>query len=99
MFIYFNLLSLLNQPIEYELAKKLGGLPLEIQQVATNYKPHVLANYLLEVAQIFNKFYAKCRIMGTSDEIQQARLLLADATRIVLAKGLGLLGIEAPKEM
>ncbi len=82
---------------EYALAKKLAAFPAAVEEVSTSLYPERLATYLLELAKAFNKFYHECQVVGS--EAEAARPLLVDATRIVLERGLFLLGIEAPTEM
>ena len=47
----------------------------------------------------FHRFYNACRIRGEEREVRLARLKLADTVRLVLANGLGLLGVSAPEKM
>jgi arginyl-tRNA synthetase len=89
----------LQDPVEYELTKQLAGFGSQIQEAARTNKPHLIASYLLELAQLFNKFYSKCHIIGEKESVRDARLLLADSVRVVLENGLNLLGIQAPQEM
>jgi arginyl-tRNA synthetase len=66
-------------------------------------EPHHVARYLEEVAGTYHRFYDKCRVLPLGDEpitdLQRARLWLNDATRTVIANGLGLLGVSAPERM
>jgi arginyl-tRNA synthetase len=55
--------------------------------------------YLHELATVVHGWYHHTRTVGEPAEIEQARLLLTRAARIVLANGLGLLGISAPDRM
>lgn len=91
--------ELLAEPFEFDLVKLLGKFPGVVLEAAKTYKPNLIANYLISVGQTFNKFYNKCPIIKEKPELKNARLLLADCTRIVIEKGLALLGIEAPSEM
>lgn len=91
-----NKLSL-SETEETNLAKKLSQFPNAILKSAENYEPHKIATYLLEVAHTFNAFYQKHRVLGSENE--PSRLALVNATRIVLANGLQLLGIKALEEM
>lgn len=71
-----------------------------VEQAALTYSPNLVANYLFELAQIFNNFYQKHRIAdASSEEEKQFRLALTQAVGNVLKKGLNLLGIEAPRKM
>ncbi len=84
---------------EITLVKTLALLPDKVIDSAESYKPSILARYLIDVAREFNRFYHNCPVLSSGTEIKQARLILIDATRQVLANGLALLGIEAPEEM
>ncbi|HED24858.1 MAG TPA: arginine--tRNA ligase [Firmicutes bacterium] len=84
---------------EVALIKTLALLPDKIIASAENYRPSILARYLIDVARDFNRFYHHCPVLSSSDDLKHGRLLLIDATRQVIANGLGLLGIIAPEEM
>ncbi|HET7141456.1 MAG TPA: DALR anticodon-binding domain-containing protein, partial [Candidatus Limnocylindria bacterium] len=63
---------------------------------------HELTRFLLEAAQLFSAFYRDCRVLSddpAEHQLSAARLALTDAVRQVLANGLGLLGISAPRSM
>ncbi len=90
---------LLEMDEEITLVKTLARLPEKIIDSAESYKPSILARYLIDVAREFNRFYHNCPVLNSAPEIKHGRLLLIDATRQVLANGLGLLGIIAPEEM
>jgi arginyl-tRNA synthetase len=92
--------DLLTQDSEYKLIKKLAEFPVIINDACEGYKPHLVPNFLFEVASQFNQFYRDCPVLPeTNRKIRVARLSLVDATRIVLKNGLSLLGIQAPEEM
>ena len=61
--------------------------------------PHILVNYLTELAGEFNSFYAKERIVDKSDIYSPYKILVAKAIQITIGNGLYLLGIEAPEKM
>lgn len=101
---------LLTENSEEELIKLLGAYPATLLRAATGYEPHILTNYLKELAALFHGWYDGNRIlpmMLTSGEVpsqdeldlMQARLRLSKAVRQVLANGLGLLGLSAPSSM
>jgi arginyl-tRNA synthetase len=94
--------ALLHHPAEQTLIRHLLDLPDVVADAAERRETHELTRYLLETAQLFSQFYRDCRVL--SDEraerpLSEARLALTDATRTVLANGLGLLGITAPESM
>ncbi|MBS3074256.1 arginine--tRNA ligase, partial [Candidatus Pacearchaeota archaeon] len=64
---------------------------------ARDCKPNYIANYLFELATMFNEYYHKEHVIGSKNEF--ARLQLVEAVRIVLGNGLKLLGIEPLEEM
>jgi arginyl-tRNA synthetase len=68
-----------------------------VKDAAKNYSPHLLANYLYDLAGEYNSFYNSERVIGS--ERETARLLLTKATGQVIKNGLSLLGIEAPEKM
>lgn len=71
-----------------------------VENVAQELRPHVLCNYLYELATCFSSFYDKCKVLGCETEaLQQSRLNICNATRRTLERGLALLGISAPQEM
>ncbi len=92
-------LSLLSTTEELNLIKHLIRFPQLVQACAKDFETHRLANYLFDLATLFHKFYTECRVISDNVSLSQARLALIDATRHVLANGLGLLGISAPDHM
>jgi arginyl-tRNA synthetase len=92
-------LSVLTHPAEIALVKRLADLPDEIALAVRHDAPHRLTAYALEVARAFHGFYTECRVLGAEPALQAARLLLTQATRITLARTLGLLGVSAPERM
>lgn len=63
------------------------------------YKPNILAQYLLEVCADFSHFYHKNRIVGEAPEVAASRASLVHAAHLVLTQGLGILNIESPEAM
>ena len=62
-------------------------------------EPHLIAAYLLELAQGFQTYYNDHQFLVDAAAVRDARLALALAVRQVLANGLGLLGVQAPERM
>jgi arginyl-tRNA synthetase len=95
--------ELLTHEKENDLLKTLGEYPAVVARSAELREPHHVARYLEEVAGTYHRFYDKCRVLPLGDEpitdLQRARLWLNDATRTVIANGLGLLGVSAPERM
>ena len=88
------------EPAERELVKKLLAFPAEAAEAADRRAPHRLAAYALETAQVFTAFYRDCRVVGAEPEgLESFRIALSVATRRVIARSLGLLGVSAPETM
>ena len=92
-------LAVLTDPSELALMRKLDDFGELIALAARDRAPFRLAHYAQELAALFHQFYANCRIVGEDPAVQDARLALADAARIVLALTLSLLGVSAPERM
>jgi len=85
---------------ELALIQKLTDLPELLELIAEFREPHRLATYTEELCSLFHRFYNKYQVVGGKDkELSQARLLLIDTVRNVLAICLDLMGISAPEKM
>ncbi|GAA4211239.1 arginine--tRNA ligase [Actinocatenispora rupis] len=95
--------GLLAEPREHDLLKALAEFPAVVAGAAELREPHRVARYLHALAGTYHRFYDSCRILPQGDEkpteLTRARLWLVEATRIVLANGLHLLGVSAPDRM
>jgi len=95
--------ELLTHEREGELLRALGDFPRVVASAAELRAPHRVARYLEELAGTYHRFYDACRVLPQGDEpasdLGRARLWLCEATRVVLANGLGLLGVSAPDRM
>ena len=90
----------LTHPSELALVRKMLSLPEVIAIAANNMAPHHLTLYATELASMFHAFYRDCRIVAPEDAARSnARLMLARATKSVLARVLHLMGMEAPERM
>ncbi len=95
-----NALTRLKEEEELDLIKKLGSFEEALLQCHYQLDPYPLVSYLHELAITFHRFYDKCRIIDESDkELSAERLTLINASGIVLANGLKLLGMSAPEMM
>lgn len=86
-------------PSELMLIRKILELPEVVELVAKTLQPHHYTTYAREVTQTFSKFYEDCRIKGSAPAVIHARLQLARAARLTLAKTLKLMGMTAPERM
>ena len=92
-------LSLLTQPQELALAKKLLKLPELVEDISESLAVHQFTTYSIEVADLLHKYYERYRVIGEKEDIVKARLNLILATKIVLRNTLSLLGVSAPEKM
>ena len=92
-------IGLLNSEPERALMNELASFCEEVRMAARDYDPSHINRYLMSLAAAFHRFYNACRIKGEDDGVIAARLKLAEATRQVLANGLGILGCTAPEKM
>jgi arginyl-tRNA synthetase len=99
-------LSLLADPGEIDLIKKLAGFPAIIEGASRAHEPHRVAFYLYDLASAFHAQWTKgnelphLRFIQTNDgNLTAARLALVRANRQVLGSGLAILGVHAPDEM
>ncbi len=90
---------LLTEEAELALVRRLADFPEEVAGAALARAPHRLTRYAVELATAFHKFYDTCRVLTDDERLRLARLALVDATRVVLANALGLLGVSAPDRM
>jgi arginyl-tRNA synthetase len=95
--------ALLTHPRESDLLKALAEFPAVVATAAELREPHRVARYAEELAAAYHRFQHDCRVLPVGDEeptdLNRARLWVVDATRVVLANALGLLGVSAPERM
>ncbi|MGY3052081.1 arginyl-tRNA synthetase [Pedobacter sp. UYEF25] len=87
--------------VELDMIILLAKYPAEVETAALAHSPASLANYLYELAKLFNKFYHDVPpiIKTEEQEVQRFRLNLCKKTADVLHAGLSILGINAPERM
>ncbi|HEY1025630.1 MAG TPA: arginine--tRNA ligase [Sphingobacteriaceae bacterium] len=85
---------------ERELVVLLSKYPETIRASASEHSPAQIANYIYEVAKLYNKFYHESPIIKAEDEqLKQFRLTLSASTANIIKKGMKLLGIAVPERM
>lgn len=96
-------LGLLRHEKEGALIRSLGEFPRVLKTAAALREPHRVCRYLEDLAGDYHRFYDSCRVLPQGDEapgdLHAARLALCQATRQVVANGLGILGVSAPERM
>jgi len=86
-------------PRERALVMHLARFPQTVLAAAAQRAPHRLHAYLTDLAASFHHFYRHCRVLGDDPDLTRFRLGLCEASRDILAGGLGLLGVSAPESM
>ena len=92
-------LSLLTVPEELELIRYLSAFTGEVAAAAKLKDPAKITRYVMNLSTLFHKFYNTCRVKGSDEALQAARLYLCTATRTVLENGLALFKVTAPESM
>ena len=91
-------LSPLRDPEELRLIMELDRFPDVLAVAAREFAPHLLCEYLEGLAGLFHSYYARVRILGQGPATP-ARLALLAGIKLVLFRGLSILGVSAPEEM
>lgn len=89
----------LHEPKERSLAVKLLQFEEALNGVAKDGMPHILCQYLYELAGEFSSFYEACPILNAEENVKNSRLRLAALTAKTLKQGLDLLGIKTVEKM
>ena len=91
--------ALLKSTHEHQLIKRLSEFPEIISLSASESSPHYIATFLKDLAADFHSYYNANKFLSDDKALQNARLALIGATKIVIKNGLQLLGISAPEKM
>ena len=91
--------ALLTSTHEHQLIKRLSEFPEIISLSASETSPHYIATFLKDLASDFHSYYNANKFLSDNKPLQNARLALIGATKIVIKNGLQLLGISAPEKM
>ena len=92
-------LSPLTNAHEIALMQRLSEYPETVENAATELSPHVIANYLKELASDLHSYYNEYKFLIDDEAVKIARLSLISATQQVLKNGLDLLGVAAKERM
>ena len=85
----------LGTPEERRLALQLLMFGYAIESVLSDYRPHLLTQWLFETANAFSQFFDKCSVQNAeSESLKRSRLVLCDLMARAIRTGLSLLGIE-----
>jgi arginyl-tRNA synthetase len=92
-------LAQLVEPDAVALVAALGRFPELVTTAAANLEPHLVAQYLRDLAAAFHGYYHALPFLVDDSALRNARIALALATQQVLRNGLDLLGVHAPDKM
>jgi arginyl-tRNA synthetase len=92
-------LARLDDDTSLQLMVELSRYPEVVETAGESLEPHIVAQYLRELAYAFHTWYAATPVLIDDAAARDARLALALAVRQALANGLDLLGVSAPEKM
>ena len=92
-------LSPLDNPHETALMQRLSAYSETVENAANELAPHVIANYLKDLASDLHSYYNEYKFLIEDETVKMARLSLIYATQQVLKNGLDLLGVTAKERM
>ncbi len=96
----FDQISLsLREDEEIHLSRILARFAEDLPVVLDDYRPNLLATYLLDLAKAFHSFFEACPVLKSEGEVRDSRVALCELTARVLKQGLSLLGIKVPERM
>ena len=81
------------------LLRLISRFPDVIREAARKYEPSMITRAVTDIAQAYNKFYYEHRILDDDERVAYARVALTKVTRLVLQRGMYLIGMEAPERM
>ena len=83
----------------WEVIRHIEKFVRTVETAAERYEPSLISNYLIDLAQVFNRFYPAHRVINEDKGVENARLALVKTVANILKRGLALLGIAAPEKM
>ncbi|MEL6412537.1 MAG: DALR anticodon-binding domain-containing protein, partial [Bacteroidota bacterium] len=88
------------QPADRAVIIQLHKFPNKVQEAAEAYSPAIVAQYLFDLAKLYNRLYAELPIVhAKTSALKAMRVALSATVAKVLRQGMRLLGIEAPHQM
>jgi len=89
----------LEAPEEIHLARLHARFGELLPAILDDFRPNLLANYLLDLARAFHSFFEACPVLKSEEPLRSSRLALCELSERILSTGLGLLGIRCPERM
>ncbi|MCS7224362.1 MAG: arginine--tRNA ligase, partial [Armatimonadetes bacterium] len=90
-------LSVLNSQPERRLIRQLAFFPDLVKEAALSLSPHLIPQYLIQLADRFHDFYERCRVLSDDPNLSAARLFLVAGAKKVFKDGLSLIGVDTPE--
>lgn len=85
---------------EVALLTKVGDFPKVVTDAAKNYTPHIVTQYVYDLASLLHSFYNAEKVLDADNiALTNARLALMKAVRITIANALKIIGVSAPEKM
>ncbi|MFA5638183.1 MAG: arginine--tRNA ligase [Anaerovoracaceae bacterium] len=91
--------SYLTTDSAFRLVRLIYKFDEVVVEASERYEPSVIARYVVDVAQAFNRYYHEEHILVENIEEQLSKLALVIVTRSVIKEALNLLGVTAPEKM
>ena len=89
----------LTEPVEHQLGAHLVRFPDMLLKACWQYRPNILADYLYELSQIYNRFYQGVPFLKAPEGTRESRVRLCGLVAATLKLGLDLMGIETPERI
>ena len=95
-----NISGLLNEEaLANELERHLSRFPFIVEKSITEWAPHYITGYSVELAHLFNAWYANTKILGDNTQQTAHNVFITSAVVNVMQKSINLLGISVPEKM
>lgn len=91
--------SLLQNKEALAVLKELHLFRERVEQAMNKLEPSIITRYLVDVAQVFNRFYHECHVLVDDPDLCKARLALVKCVQITMRNGLKLIGLKAPEKI
>ncbi len=89
----------LNEEITYNVLEKVYEFPDVVKMAALKELPHLIVNYVYELATLFHNYYQQIRILTDNEEETLERLNLIKGVQITIFNALNLIGVIPPEKM
>ena len=89
----------INSEAAYNVLEKLNEFKKVVKKSAEKRSPHLITNYVYELATLFHSYYSVEKIVTNDEKYTYERIMLIKAVKIIIANSLKLIGVEAPERM